>query len=523
MSEANHSSLQKKLIDELSVWLREHHAEPVEMIETHVSYILLQAQTAWKIKKSIHLPFLDYSTLALRQQYCQKEYQLSKQYAPKIYRAVRSLYKNDQTFNFAEEGNWVETMIEMERFQQEDLLSHRVKTQGLSRSDTIAMAECIADFHLSCPPCSNQTRGNIQLTGQEMSDNFTALRDNPLVEPVREKLDETQKRGEQALADFKDLIQSRAENGWVRNCHGDLHLGNIVWLEQKPVLFDRIEFNDEFSQVDVIKDMAFLYMDLFAHQKGVNANLLFNRWVQRTHDYEGLALLNLYASYRAMVRAKIAAIECQQDPANKQAQQALIDKIHLAWQFLQPKKQLLVLMHGCTGSGKTYYAEQIAGALNAVILNSDIIRKKTLGVGLERISDTKKLKKVYSDDANEITYQTLLKHTKALLRAGHHVVVDASFTQAKSRAPFLACAKELNIETRIVSPIIDEERLMENLDWRETTGDISDGNLMVWQKQNKNAEPLDAKERAIEIKIETNYPLDLKPYQARNPLHQPEA
>ncbi|MCA8837529.1 MAG: AAA family ATPase [Proteobacteria bacterium] len=525
MNSEDYLQKQTIFIADVLAWLQKTTDPQAELLQTHVSWVLLHGQKAWKIKKAIALPFLDYSTLDKRKHFCTREFELNRLSGGSLYLGVRTLSRRpDGLFAVDATGDIDEYIVEMNRFTQSALLSNLLAPRQnnapdrasddavLGRKEIAALAAHIGQFHLSCP-AADQAYGSFDASKGETTDNFEAVehaggdgRQNEILQSVKEKT-----LGE--LGSMREFISQRQAQGRIRLCHGDLHLGNLVWLEGQPLLFDRIEFSDDFAQVDVIKDLAFLYMDLYSYGHPQWAALLADVWAQTTGDYEGLALLRVYACYRAMVRAKIAAITSDQNPGDAAIRAQIWQRVDLASSFVRPEQNCLVLMHGTTGVGKSWYSARIAGALGGLQLHSDVIRKQLAGLPPDPVLDADVLSKLYTPASSKATYDRMLELASAWLAQGYSVVVDASFLARTHRRAFIDAAAQYQAQCLIATPQCSAQEQLQRLS--QPRDDASDGNARVLQMQQASVEPLDESERAYEWRLHSASDLDardLSPY-----------
>ena len=391
--------------------LLEHNAKQITLCETHLSWVLLTEKYAYKIKKPLDLGFADFSTLAKRKKFCKLELQYNKKLAPEIYLDVIKITKPN-----------LEYAVKMLRLDNTDV------ADKLTPSLISQVADDITAFHASTEKSAGSSiLGNFFDIKQAVLENFTA--------EIKElnHADQLANWSEQQLQSLQNLIEQRHTNGWVRACHGDLHLGNLAYHNDKIVIFDCIEFNENFRWVDTISDIAFLLMDLELHDLPELANTLLNQYLINTGDYRGLLLLRFYTTYRAMVRCKIATFT--------QAKAKIANYLNYALAQTNVRTPELILMHGVSGSGKTHQAKQLVLQHNAIYLSSDIERKR-----LFNHPD-----KIYNPDNIALVYAKIAELAGYSLQAGFTTVVDASFLSKKFRGDFIQLADSLNIKIYLIS------------------------------------------------------------------------
>lgn len=419
--------------------------QEVDRIDTHGAIVFLAGDFAYKVKRALRYPYMDFSTLEKRRQACARELSLNARTAPSLYLKVIAVTRGeDGRLALAGEGNeggtTVEWVLVMKRFPQEDLLSNQADRGQLTRETMVALAEVVAEFHDTAPPPPGATEAGSS-AGTESFD--WVVREN--IEELTDRSDlfpagEVARLAELSLAQLaerKTLLEARAAAGQVRLCHGDLHLRNVVLLDGHPRLFDAIEFNDAIACIDVVYDLAFLLMDLEHRRLRPFANLVLNRYLQHREALEALPLLPLFLSARACVRAKVAASleKLAQEPGQKTKRRAEAQNYFSeALAFLTPPPPRLVAVGGLSGSGKTTVASHLAPRLGAapgaVHLRSDILRKALAGVDEE----TRLPPEAYNPSANQAVYDDLLRKAATVLAAGQAVIVDAVFARPEERA-----------------------------------------------------------------------------------------
>ena len=507
---------QQEMVQQLLAQIQEDSDPKAEIIQTHVSWVLLHNDTAWKIKKAITLPFLDYASNEQRRQCCERELALNSQSSQGIYRAVRTITRAPDGRLTIDAPNKppLDYLVEMRRFPQSALLSN-ILAQGQDPATAefgidqlLSLAQHIGQFHLACPLATSELSGDFTATRQEIIDNFTALEQIEASESQQSLLQTVKTHTLDELDQAKPLINQRKAQNLIRLCHGDLHLGNLIWLDGAPQIFDRIEFSTSFSEIDPIKDLAFLYMDLISHGHPYLAAALIDTWAQTTQDYQGLRLLRLYAGYRAMVRAKIASIEAAQNPGKPSIAAQVWQRLELAARFIHQPNRCLVLMHGTTGTGKSQLAAHIAGNTDAIVLHSDVIRKQLHALPLGPVHDDSLKKRLYSPEATETTYARLAELTAHYLDSGLNVIVDASFLAQDRRQRFIDLANAKQADCLIASPQPVDGQQQQWLSERRTHPDryASDGDEKVLEWQNNTRDPLNAQEQEIEWKVEATKP-----------------
>jgi aminoglycoside phosphotransferase family enzyme/predicted kinase len=407
----------------------------VERIDTHISVVFLAGRRAYKLKRAVTFPYLDYSTLEQRRAACERELRLNRRTAPSIYRAVVAVSsEHDGSLVLGGSGTPIEWLVEMRRFDDDRLLD-RLADEGQLRLDLAhTLGGTIAAFHDHAAPRREYggeagIRRVVDGNRDEMIADGSGTLDRASCLTLHE-------RATAALERHAVLLDARRVHGLVRQCHGDLHLRNVFLDDGVPRLFDAIEFNDDFACVDVMYDLAFLLMDLVHRNLPAHANAVLNGYLEARPDYGGLAALPLFLSCRAAVRAKVSVAQStvQQDDEARAALRATARAyLDLSGHLLQTSRPSLTAIGGLSGSGKSTLAlslaPEIPPAPGAIVLRSDVIRKRLFGVDVhERLPAS-----AYDAEAAAKVYGRMLHSAEACLRAGHSVVLDAVFIDPRHR------------------------------------------------------------------------------------------
>ncbi|MFZ4525600.1 MAG: AAA family ATPase [Chlorobium sp.] len=488
-----------------------HPAGAIEVVETHISWIFLTGSLAYKIKKPLNLGFLDFSTLEKRHHYCNEELRLNRRLCPEIYLSVVPVVCAGDTFFVDAEGVIVDYAVKMVRFDRTMELDRMLSQQLLTEKHIDHLASMIARFHTSLPPVPAESGyGHPDNLVKPMLHNFTAMESIASNQREIERLEELKAWTMQEHQRLYPLLLQRKSSGFIRQCHGDMHTGNMVLWQNRIFLFDCIEFNEHLSNIDVISDLAFLFMDLDHGGESRLAWRLLNNYLIETGDYSALSLLLFYSLYRAMVRAKVTAIRSAQTSVQSHAQQILEEHrsyILLAQNYSSPKKPLLILTMGVSGSGKTTVSSDIARSLPCIHIRSDIERKRL--AGLKPLEGSKPNTPIYTDEMSRHTYHKLLEVAKLCLEARISVIVDATFLKAEKRKLFIELAESLNTPCRILRFFAPEKLLMERVQQRFLRGnDASEADTNVLASQLEKEEALSAEENVITLEINTEQPVD---------------
>ena len=503
-----------------------HATNGIECIETHISWVLLAGEHVYKFKKPLTLDFLDYSTLALRRAACEEELRINRRTAPGIYLGVVAVTGTLQAPRIVGvEGLGTDTpvldwAVHMRRFAQDGLLSHLVAQGALLPAHIDQLARHVAAFHASAAMAgADSPWGRAETMHEVVAHNFPDVQVVVAGTALAATLQAVQRWSAQQGEQLAALMDQRRAQGWVRECHGDLHLNNLVLIDGQPQLFDAIEFNPALRWTDVLADIAFVLMDLHAHGRADYAWRLLNAYLEQTGDYSALLLLPYYQCYRAMVRAKVAALrlaQLQAQPLSEDVQKAQaaaqreVEKyLQLAGQFMRARALALWLVTGVSGSGKSSQTQTLIEQLGLVRLKSDVERKRLFGLPALARSADHRPGGIYTADASQRTYARLTELARELLHAGQPVLVDATCLKRAQRRPFMALAQELGVPCRILAldaPVaVLRQRVLQRV---AKGGDPSEADVAVLEAQLKGREPLEADELACAIQIDTSQPVD---------------
>jgi hypothetical protein len=474
--------------------------EPIRLLQTHVSYVLLTGDYAYKVKKPVNFGFLDYSTLEKRQHFCQEELRLNNRTAASLYLEAVAIHQDGDTFHLEGSGEPVEYAVKMVQFPQDTLLSVLYERGELTEDLIRDLAETVADFHLRAETNDHiRSFGEVDQIRAAFDENYEQTAGYIGGPQTQQQFDETKAYTDNFFATRKELFQKRIEQDWIRACHGDLHLNNIAYWQDQLYLFDCIEFNEPFRYVDVMYDVGFVVMDLLAKDCPHLANVFLNHYVEQTGDWEGLQLLPLYISRQAYVRAKVTSFllnDPSVDVATKEAaSQSAAQYYRLAWSAVQSQSGKLYMMVGLSGSGKTTVARELVSRTDAIHIRSDAVRKHLAGVPLnERGGDD-----LYTPAMSEKTYNRLLELGITLARAGFTVVLDAKYDRQALRQQALDQAKAADIPLELIHCTAPQDVLEARLEAR--SGDIADATVAVLRQQ--RLEPLTEEEQGVAHTIDT--------------------
>jgi aminoglycoside phosphotransferase family enzyme/predicted kinase len=484
----------------------------VFLIETHISYVLLTGQFAYKIKKAVELGFLDFRSLAARRLDCEEELRLNRRLAPKLYLDVVGITGSVEAPVLGGTGPVIEYAVKMREFSQEALASRALARGELSAAHIDALAAKVAAFHrTACVATIGGPFGTPENVLSTALQNFAQIR--PLLDAHAKVADLDALAGwteRQHAACVASMVRRRGE-GFVRECHGDLHLGNIAFFEHELTIFDCIEFNEQMRWIDVMSEVAFAAMDLrdrgwldFAHR-------FVNAYLEITGDYDGLSVLRFYLVYRAMVRAKISRLRAEQLGPSDAKAAALGEYrgyLDIARHYAQPSRPAIVITHGLAGSGKTTLSQALLEMIGAVRIRTDVERKRLHGLSAAARECPDIDAGLYSPEATRETYLRALQLARGATAAGWRVIVDAAFLKRWQRRLFRDLASELGIPFIVVTFVAQDATLRERIARRlDDAREASDADLAVFEHQLRTQEPLATDELDDTVVYEAQAPL----------------
>ena len=426
-------ALQERLLDGLlNPQAYPHPVECVEHIETHISHVLLAGDYAYKLKKPLNLGFLDFSTLERRRFCCAEELRLNRRLAPHIYLGVVPVSGTLQRPRIGpeQEGEVLEYAVKMRRFDQDTLLTRMPVTRSLA--DRIAMR--VAGFHSVIPAAEAASEyGTPESVLLPMLENFEQIRVHLREPGALARLQPLERWTRKRHDELWSVLDRRKREGRIRECHGDMHRGNIALVGGELVIFDGIEFNPALRWIDTMSELAFLVMDLEEAGQADRARRFLNRYLEISGDYAGLLVLNFYKAYRAMVRAKVTAIRLGQpdvEPAEAARDREEYEGyVALAQGYTKQGTKRLIITHGVSGTGKSRLAILLRERLPLIHIRSDLERKRLFGLPELARTDAERGSGIYTDEAGDRTYERLRELAGLILDAGYSPLVDATFPQ----------------------------------------------------------------------------------------------
>jgi aminoglycoside phosphotransferase family enzyme/predicted kinase len=486
-------------------------APPVQLIETHISWVLLAGDYAYKIKKAINLGFLDYTGLDSRRFYCDEEIRLNRRTAPGIYLDSLAIGGSLDSPAFGTQPA-IEYAVRMHRFASSSLMDELLRRNKISPHHIDNLAAAIVRFHASLSLSDAGSEfGTAASINAAALQNFEQLRLLLADDADRENIAALEAATEAEYAECKETFETRRAQGYVRECHGDLHLGNVVLIGDEPVLFDCIEFNPALRWIDVMNEISFTVMDLLHSEHPEFAWRLLNASLEESGDYGGISVLRFYLAYRATVRAKVCAIRAGQAGVSKHAKSdervACRNYLALARQCLGQYRPAMIITHGLPGSGKTTFSQLALEQMGAIRIRSDVERKRLFGLGTLE-SSRSHVGDIYSPEATRRTYSRLSELAREILSAGFPVIVDAAFLKQDERDVFRKLAQSMSVPFAIASLHAQDSMLRRRIHQRRN--DASEADVAVLEMLQAKQQPLLAHELSYTASFTTEEPPDSK-------------
>ncbi|MDF0730858.1 AAA family ATPase [Pseudomonas entomophila] len=485
-----------------------HPVEGFQLIETHISWVLLTGEYAYKIKKPMNFGFLDFTELGQRQHFCNEELRLNQRLTDGLYLDVLPITGSVEAPQLGGEGVAIEYALKMRQFPQGQMLNTLQANGELNAGHIDQMARQIAAFHLQAPRVPlDHPLGTPESVMAPVEQNFEQIRPFLSDKADLQQLDNLQAWARSSFERLQGLLKARKAEGFIRECHGDIHLGNATLIDGKVVIFDCIEFNEPFRFTDVYADTAFLAMDLEDRGLKCLARRFISQYLELTGDYQGLELLNFYKAYRALVRAKVALFSMPAEADGVQRATTLRtyrNYANLAESYSAIPSRLLAITHGVSAVGKSHVAMRLVEALGAVRVRSDVERKRLFGEQAAESAGQVQAG-IYGNDASAATYQRLNELAGIILRAGLPVVLDATYLKRPQRQAAAEVASATGVPFLILDCQAPEAVIASWLEQRQAQNDDpSDATLEVIKAQQANRDPLDEQEQAHSKRVDTH-------------------
>ncbi len=474
--------------------------QPIQLKQTHGSFVLLTGEFVYKVKKSVDLGFFDYSTVEKRGHFCQEELRLNQRGAPGIYLAVLPITQEGDRFHLNGDGSPVDYALQMRQFPKDNLFLDLLDRGELTLSHMEELGRIVADYHAQAPSTPEIAKfGEVAAIREAIDDNYRYTQTYIGRVQDQKQFDETKAYSDRIFAEHPDWFEQRIREGKIRNCHGDLHLRNIALWGNRILLFDCIEFNQAFRYVDVMYDVAFTVMDCHARGRRDLGNAFLNTYLETTGDWQGLRILPLYLSRQAYVRAKVTSFLLDDDSVSPDEKQAAAtsaaEYYHLAWEYTQAQSGRIIMMSGLSGSGKSTKARDIARQLDGIQIRSDAVRKHLAGVALQERGP----QAIYSREMSDRTYSQLADLGAMLAELGWIVILDAKYDRRCWRDKVHRRSQATGIPLQIVHCQAPLEVLEQRL--KQRSGDIADATADLLASQLEQAEDFTPEERSLLVDL----------------------
>ncbi len=492
-----------------------HTVDTVTVVQTHISYVFIAKPYVYKLKKPVDFGFLNFVSLEDRKFYTFEEYRLNSRISPEIYVGVVAIVKEGNSFRLVEDGlhndsDVVAYCVKMKYIDDAYSLKNLLK-QGIGNQLLSLIAQKIYTFHKNADNTEGlQGFGGINEISKNTLENFDQI--EKYIGVAVSKNDYTFMRTwtEDFINKHQEFFKNRNEQGFVRDCHGDLHCEHIYYKDDSIIILDCIEFNKRFRYIDTISDIAFLLMDLDINGNIADSNRLCAHYIQLSGDYDGVLLLPFYKAYRAMVRAKINSFQSDNEGITHQERDEYIQKashyFQLAKRYMQQNTRGVVsIVFGNIGSGKSTIAMELASLTGGVVINSDAVRKKLAGLDVFDKARSKAGEGIYTFEMTEKVYEIMKQKALAIAHAGMSVILDGTFYSKEIRRNFHRFLKEKGIDVQFVYAQCPEKELIRRIERREKDASISDADVEIFmQLKDRFEKPEDEISELYIVNSDTN-------------------
>lgn len=476
-----------------------HAVTDVQLVETHMSWVLLTGEFAYKIKKPVCYSFVDLRSAERRAFYCEEELRLNRRFARNLYIEVCDITVSDGKASVAGQGQIVEHAVRMRQFDRAQELDRLLVDAKVDPPELDALGRDLAGIHAQLPVAHGALDwGRPEATRKVLLENLEQCLQGAALLGTEGRMRRLRRPYAAGVAEAESWLEKRWQDGRVRECHGDLHSRNIVRYGGSLIAFDCLEFDPAFRWIDVADDVAFLIMDLEAGGFSLHAQAFRKGYLAQSGDYAACRLLRLYQTHRALVRAKITGLEAA--GAEEETARGVLLKRHRAYlayaeQQLGPRRPRLILMYGLSGSGKTWLAERLAPRLGAIHVRSDAERKRLAGLAERERSHSGLGQGLYSPDISGLVYERLAECAGHAVAGGYTVIVDAAFQRREERASLHELARRHALTVQLIHCHAPRAELEARLGKRARAGvDASEADLSVLNWQNAHVEPVLASE-----------------------------
>jgi uncharacterized protein len=481
-----------------------HRCDTIELVETHISWVLLTGEYVYKIKRPVDFGFVDFSTLSRRRMFCGEEIRLNRRFAPSLYLDVVRIARDDGGVAIDGTGEVVEYAVQMRQFEATRQLDRRLADGRLEAGQLAEFGASLAHLHAGLPRCDAAAPfGAPTAVFAPVAENFKQIAGSVFAPLRAAACAELSTWSEMQHAELEALFASRRAAGFVRECHGDLHLSNLVQLDDGIHAFDCIEFSEPLRWIDVISDVAFLVMDCAVRGRDDIGHAFLDGYLERSGDYAGCALLRFYLAYRSMVRAKVAALQAQQ---LTDAELRRRFEMHVDYALARTRRTrgMLIVMCGLSGSGKSWLAERLVPVLPALRIRSDVERKRLAGIAVNASSESAIDSGLYARRQTDAVYARLADAAQMVIGGGETAIVDATFLDPARRRAIRERSAALGVPCVTVYCMAPFAVLEQRVAQRAAAGrDASEATLEVLQVQRRDQTPPTAAEGPL-VTVDTS-------------------
>ena len=472
--------------------------------------MLLTGEYAYKIKKPVDFGFLDFSTLERRKRYCEAEIELNRRFAKSLYVDVVPIVQTPNGARIALSGDAIEYAVRMRQFASELQLDRQVAAGAVDAADLAEFGAALAAVHAGLPAVDPSTEfGTAAAVFKPVDENFEQIRRSAFAAVDARTIAALERASRVEHARLVETFDARRRDGFVRECHGDLHLANLVRLDGTIQAFDCIEFSDALRWIDVLSDAAFLLMDCCVRDRADLGYAFLDRYLERSGDYAGVATLRFYLVYRSMVRAKVAALRAQ-SAGDGAARGTFEAHVAFARERAFERPAAIVLMCGVSGSGKSWLAERLVPRFAAVRVRSDVERKRLAALEPLARSGSNLDEGLYTAEATDALYRRLEQCAAAAVDGGERVILDATFSNAARRAQIRALASRRGVRCVTLNCTAPRALLIERIERRARShADPSEATVAVLERQLQRHEPPTDAEPSV-MTLDTSEPIDVE-------------
>jgi len=483
------------------------NVKKVTVLQTHISYVVLTDEFAYKIKKPVDFGFLDYSTLEKRKHFCNQEVLLNKRLCPEIYLGLVSLTKTSDSLELDGSGEVVEYAVKMKQFSQDHIMTQLLQEDTIVHRHIDDILSVLVPFYHNQQSSQDiQSYGALESIRQNTDENFEQTQAMIGTTITKDAFDELKQTTDDFYLEHSDVFEHR--QSCIKDCHGDLHSGNIVIQKEKTCIFDCIEFNKRFRYIDVASDIGFLAMDLDYLNQPYLSSYLIDSYVNQSNDTGIFDVLNFYKTYRAYVRGKVAGFKLNDPHVSQKDKEQVCSITHqyfsLACYYakllqiqMTNSRPLLFMVMGITGTGKSTIAQKLSVDYHAIVINTDIIRKQQAGMDVYERHHDEFDKGLYSPENITQTYKMVAEFAEKQLTAGYHVVVDATCRTQQHRSLISSVAEKHDALVVRIYCVCDDEVARSRLDKRVQSKSISDGRWEIYHQQKDSFESFTDDEKVI--------------------------